>query len=87
MRLSALIQRGHRAAAIAVLLLALPCALRAGAAVFTVNAQTDEPDDDIGDGECHYALGPPSACSLRAAIRNGIARTHGFPGESIHRQL
>ena len=78
MRLSAQIQRGHRAAAIApflwaTFLLALPCAFPASAAVFTVNAQADEPDDDIGDGECHYALGPPAACSLRAAIQEANA--------------
>jgi CSLREA domain-containing protein len=74
MRHPAPIRSGHRAAAVALmLLLALPCAFPAGAAVFTVNAQADEPDDDIGDGECHYALGPPGACSLRAAIQEANA--------------
>ena len=57
----------------ALLLLATLHALPAGAASFTVNSQSDVPDDNIGNGECHAELGLPGVCTLRAAIQEANA--------------
>jgi CSLREA domain-containing protein len=71
--------RGGRAAAAAVLAaagvallvwLAVVPATRVQAATFTVNAATDEDDDNPGDGVCHTAGGQ---CTLRAAIEEADA--------------
>lgn len=53
--------------------LAIAVAMPATAATFTVNSESDVPDDNPGDGDCHPELAIPGVCTLRAAIQEANA--------------
>jgi len=68
-------------ACIVVSLIAVGFSLPLQAATFTVDSLLNDPDSNPGDGICDIPAGGPTRCTLRAAIMEANAASHG----SVHR--